>query len=82
MNCKSGKRCFLSESIAVEALIQNHTFNDYKDQQGPTNVYECTDCGYWHFTSKNEKHSLFDDPEVVARIRKEKQAHYWERKIR
>ena len=80
--CSSGKRTFETESLAVEALIQNHIINNYRANEGPVNVYECPECGYWHFTSKSARHSLFDDPEIMKTIAREKQAHNWERGLK
>ena len=82
MNCSTGKRCFEQESLALEALIQNHAFNNYSSNEGPINVYECPQCGCWHFTSKGNKHSIFEDSGVSERIKRERVANYWERKLR
>lgn len=80
--CVSGKRIFETEALALDALIQNHIINNYRADEGPTNVYECPDCGQWHFTSKAEKHPLFDDPEIARNIVQEKRAINWERGFR
>jgi len=82
MKCTSGKRCFEEEFLALEALIQNHIINDYPDGDGPLNIYKCTECANWHFTSKGLPHDVLTDPEMIARIMKEKRANYWERKLR
>ena len=79
--CTSGKRCFDTEKIAQEALIQHHIINDYPSNQGPRSVYQCEDCGVWHFTSKCNV-SLLNDPDVIQRIKKERVANEWERKLR
>lgn len=77
--CISGKRIYESESIAIAALIQNHIRNNYRKNEGPINIYNCLDCNRWHFTSKGEKHPLFDDQETMRTIEQEKRAHNWER---
>ncbi len=82
MNCVTGKRCFVTESLGVEALIQNHIRNDYRKGEGPKNIYECQECGYWHFTSKGAEHEVFSDEEILKRIRTERQGFQWERKMR
>lgn len=82
MRCSSGKKCFELESLALEALVQNHIINEYPRDEGPINIYECEKCGYWHFTSKGLKHTHLEDPEIQDRIKKERQANYWERKLR
>lgn len=76
--CTSGKRSFESEQLAEEALIQNHIRNEYRAGQGPINIYECDECGCWHFTSKGMKHDLFNDEEVIHRINAERRAFHWE----
>ena len=82
MSCPTGKTSFDSEELAVEALIQNHVRNAHRSGAGPRNVYECAECGCWHFTSKGADHTLFDDPEIIDRIQKESRALEWERKFR
>ena len=77
--CVSGKRIYESESLAVEALIQNHVFNNYRVNEGPINVYECRDCMQWHFTSKGHKHPTLEDPATLRTIEREKRAYNWER---
>ena len=82
MRCSTGKRCFAGESVALEALIQNHIINDYLPNEGPVNVYECHQCGYWHFTSKGLKNAIFKDADTLKRIQQERRANYWERKLK
>ena len=82
MKCITGKKCFEEEFLALEALIQNHIFNDYSEAEGPINIYQCHECDHWHFTSKGLKHEVLNAPETKARIKRERQANYWERKIR
>lgn len=81
-SCSSGKRVFDTQELANEALINNHIVNDYKPNEGPLNVYQCDDCGLWHFTSKGSKSDLLDDQEVIERIKKERLATYWERQLK
>lgn len=82
MRCSSGKRAFDSVVLAEEALIQHHIMNDYKIGEGPINVYECQECGNWHFTSKGPESELFNDPDVIKRINVERRAFLWEQKLR
>lgn len=81
-SCTSGKRSFGALQLAEEALIQHHVRNDYKDGEGPVNVYQCDDCNEWHFTSKGSKHELFWDSEIQKRIKSERRAFQWEQKLR
>lgn len=80
--CVSGKKSFADRKLAEESLIQHHILNEFRDNQGPINVYHCDECGNWHFTSKGIKNSLFDDYEVADRIKRERLASYWERRIK
>ncbi len=82
MTCRTGKRCFETEAIAEEALIQNHIVNHYQGQEGPKTIYQCDECGNWHFTSRGQFHPLFEDEEVVDRIKRERLANSWERHLR
>ncbi len=80
--CSSGKRKFETESLAIEALIQNHIVNNYRGNEGPVNVYQCPDCGSWHFTSKGEKHPLLEDEKTLQIIAKERRAFNWEKGLK
>ncbi|MEM6812877.1 MAG: hypothetical protein AAF600_00625 [Bacteroidota bacterium] len=80
--CVSGKRIYETVEIAEEALIQHHIVNEYKTGEGPINVYKCHDCGNWHFTSKGEPNSIFDNKEMILRIKNERRANYWERHLK
>lgn len=81
-NCVTGKRCYEDEAIAIEALIQHHVINNYESGEGPINVYECQDCGNWHFTSKGPKNAIFKDDSVIKKIENERRGLFWERKLR
>ncbi|MDX1627207.1 MAG: hypothetical protein R3345_00835 [Fulvivirga sp.] len=80
MRCSTGKICFDSQSIAEEALLQNHAKNNYAAGQGPVNVYLCDRCGCYHFTSKGEVNALLEKEK--HRIDRLRQANYWEEKFR
>ncbi len=82
MGCVTGKTCFDSMEIAEEALIQNRIRNYHVDGMGPINVYQCENCGSWHFTSKGEPSKLLSLKETKERIRKGGEAYYWERKLK
>lgn len=77
-SCVSGKRTFESEELALDALVQNHIRNEYRKGQGPINVYNCADCGWWHFTSKGEVNALLKDESVQKKIAEERRAFFWE----
>jgi hypothetical protein len=76
------KVAYDSEAIALEALFQHHIRQHHPDGRGPINIYECDHCGQWHFTSKGDRHPELDTPEGKARIKKEREGTYWERRLR
>ena len=82
MSCPSGKTSFESEDLAEEALVQNHIRNNHRKGAGPRDVYECVDCGRWHFTSRQSETSILTDEEVLQRIEKERRTLEWEHKFR
>jgi len=50
--CSTGKIVYISLSIAEDALIDAWSRHNYAVGKGPVNVYQCDDCGNFHFTSK------------------------------
>jgi hypothetical protein len=52
MGCVTGKRQYDTQSQAEEALIETRGRFVFREGSGPIDVYQCDDCGYWHFTSK------------------------------
>ncbi|MEO9868856.1 hypothetical protein [Ekhidna sp.] len=81
-NCVSGKVRFELKELAEESLIQHHIRNNYQRGQGPLNVYQCLDCGNWHFTSKGDSHEMFEDPEVIRKINHERRGLEWEQRLK
>ena len=82
MKCSTGKRMYDSQEMAERALIENRSRFYHNDDSGPVNVYQCRDCGMWHFTSKGPRNPLLDDQQVRKRISVDREANYWERKLR
>lgn len=82
MVCSTGKRGFDSKELAEEALISNRSRFHHRDDSGPINVYQCEDCGDWHFTSKGSKSDLLESSDVRKNINLNREANYWERKLR
>src|SRR5690606_2000382 len=54
--CPTGKRAYLSEEIALEALIGAWVHYDRSRGDGPVAIYRCDDCGQYHLTSKGPMH--------------------------
>ncbi|NOS92897.1 MAG: hypothetical protein HOP30_13315 [Cyclobacteriaceae bacterium] len=50
--CPTGKKMYPTEAIAEDALLEAHVRFDYGKSGGPIAVYQCEDCGCYHFTSK------------------------------
>ncbi len=78
-DCPTGKRCFDSEVIAREALVQVRARHGYSESEGPQNVYRCDICHAFHFTSSSAN-SL--SPEEKAREKREREARFWEDKFK
>jgi hypothetical protein len=54
--CKSGKECYASGSMALEALLEVHRKRQYFASKGPVNFYKCEFCHFWHLTSTGMPH--------------------------
>ncbi len=50
--CPTHKKIYPSEAIAEDALLEAHVRFDYGKSSGPIAIYQCDECGYYHFTSK------------------------------
>ncbi|KOF02775.1 hypothetical protein OB69_10760 [Roseivirga seohaensis subsp. aquiponti] len=82
MRCSSGKIQYDSQHLAENALIDQHIYKGFAEHQGPQNVYECRDCGYWHMTSKNaERLPRLQEMIDSGEMRKKQQASQWERRF-
>ena len=82
ISCVTGKRVFDDEDLAIEALIQHHTINNYRMGEGPVSIFQCNDCGCWHFTSKGAVHASLLDSENQSKMKMAREALDWERKLR
>lgn len=75
--CSSGKKTYYSEYDAEEALIDAWGRNNYREGSGPLAVYACTECRYFHWTSRppiNEKlKKALEDGSIL----KEQEANKW-----
>lgn len=78
MDCVTGKVCFETIEKAEEALINNRI----RFKTGPKNIYQCNDCGFYHFTSQGEERSNLSDQETQEHINRERDASHWEDKLR
>lgn len=80
--CVSGKKMYLNEAIAIEALIGAHTQFNYRDGNGPVAVYQCEDCGNYHLTSKGAMNDRLAVLIKDGKINRQKEADQWEGKLR
>ncbi|MEQ9425935.1 MAG: hypothetical protein RJQ09_16035 [Cyclobacteriaceae bacterium] len=80
--CLSGKRTFVTENLAREALIEAAIKFKNELNKGPVNYYLCNQCGDYHLTSQGEEHELFSDQELLDRMKTEKESRHWESRLR
>jgi hypothetical protein len=76
--CVTGKIRYLSEALAVEALLDAWVRHAYTAQRGPVNVYLCDACGQYHFTSKGSMHARLAEALASGTIEKLRTARNWE----
>jgi ribosomal protein L32 len=78
MKCSTGKNSYYTESEVQEALIRSQI----SFRGSATNYYVCEECGEFHLTSRATKNPLLNDPDVIARIKKEQLEQDWQRRIK
>jgi hypothetical protein len=78
MHCVSGKRMFLTEQLAVDALIEAYIrYNHSSRQQGAIAVYRCDDCGQYHLTSRGPMNEKLQAAISDGTIKRQQEANYW-----
>ena len=80
--CVSGKKIYLNEAIAIEALIGAHTRFNYRQGNGPVAVYQCEDCDNYHLTSKGPMNDRLAELINDGKINRQKEADQWEGKLK
>jgi hypothetical protein len=80
--CISGKIKYRTQTLAEDALIEAWIQNDYHPGRGPVNVYQCDDCGEFHFTSKGPMNNKLANEMATKSFQLRKQASRWERKFK
>jgi ABC-type ATPase with predicted acetyltransferase domain len=80
--CTAGKRVYLSEQIAEDALIEAHIHFDYRSGSGPVAVYRCEDCGNYHLTSQGPTNARLSQLVANGTIKKQKEASRWQGKFK
>jgi hypothetical protein len=81
LNCSSGKRIYLTESLAEDALIDTHSRHQYVGT-GPVAVYQCEDCDYYHFTSKGKMNEKLAQLIASGKIKRQQEANQWISKLK
>lgn len=80
MKCSTGKYQYMSQDLAETALIDQHIYKGFLPHEGPQNVYECQNCGYWHLTSKaTEQNPRLAEMIASGEMKRKQEASKWER---
>lgn len=80
--CPTGKRLYLSEQLAEDALIEAHVHFNYRSGSGPVAVYRCEDCGNYHLTSQGPMNTRLSQLLTNGTIKKQKEAVRWQGKFK
>jgi hypothetical protein len=80
--CPTGKVIYTSMSLAEDALIDFWSRNHIKPGGGPVNIYQCNDCGNFHFTSQGTMNDRLKVEWDAGRIAKQRLAFDLEQKLR
>ncbi len=80
MTCTSNKVCYDTKESAESALIEHRGRHYHNDNSGPVNVYQCPDCGSYHFTSKGSVSEVIKKNK--SSINANREAGFWEKKLR
>ncbi|MFZ2906601.1 MAG: hypothetical protein WAZ98_10400 [Cyclobacteriaceae bacterium] len=81
-SCTSNKKGYITEEIAVDALIEAHTKYQYKEDSGPVGVYRCEDCGQYHLTSKGPANPRLQQMIREGKINLHREANQWLHKLK
>jgi hypothetical protein len=75
--CPSGKRLYLTEVLAEEALIEAHIQFNFRKGSGPVAVYLCDDCGVYHLTSRGTMNNRLVQLLEEGKIHRQREARHW-----
>ncbi len=73
-----GKRTYLSENLALEALVE---VNIQFPHTTVCNVYCCDHCGDWHLTSAGPMHDFLATKIKAGYIKRQQEAAAWQKKF-
>lgn len=79
-SCSTGKTCYEDQYEAEQALIENWIRYHHRPGAGPQNVYQCQDCGLYHFTSRGPMSEVLE--ENMNHILSQRRVRDWESKFR
>lgn len=80
-SCPSGKRAFVTEVQAEEALIDTRT-RGVDERQGPVGVYRCDDCGQFHLTSKGPMNARLAQYIKDGKLKLNQEAERWKSRMK
>lgn len=80
--CTTGKRMYVTQTLAEDALLEAHTRGLFSAGQGPVAVYLCQQCGGYHLTSKGPVNERLAQALSDGSLRRMQEAAAWERKLR
>jgi len=81
LKCPTGKRVYVTESLAEDALIDVHSRHQYAGT-GPIAVYLCEECGYFHFTSKGKMNEKLAQQIASGKTKRQQEANQWINKLK
>ncbi|HCW06084.1 MAG TPA: hypothetical protein DGG95_01820 [Cytophagales bacterium] len=81
LKCRTGKRVYPTQALAEDALIDAHSRHSYAGS-GPIAVYQCEECGYFHFTSKGKMNERLTEQIASGKIKLHQQANEWSKKFK
>jgi ABC-type ATPase with predicted acetyltransferase domain len=76
-SCVTGKKVYLTEQHAEDALIEANIQYDYSRGGGPIAVYRCDDCGYFHLTSRTPMNERLARYKAEGKLSLNQEANKW-----
>ncbi len=81
LKCSTSKIIYQTKALAEDALLDAHSRNQYAGT-GPVAVYQCEECGYYHFTSKGKMNETLAQQIASGKIRRQQEANQWINKLK
>jgi len=82
LSCRSGKKLFITAALAEDALLEAWANYHYTPSNGPRNIYQCDECGHFHFTSKGEMNTRLAEALKDGSIDRQREANRWMNKFK